>query len=45
MPGAKDVELAAMRELVKRVAVSGLDLGTDLSTIAPAIKDLIRQCQ
>lgn len=45
MPGARDQELAAMGDLVRQVAVAGLELGTDLSTIAPAIKELLRQCQ
>ncbi len=45
MPGARNPELAAMGELVRKVSVAGLELGSDLSTIAPAIKDLLRQCQ
>lgn len=43
MPGAKDVELAAMGDLVRRVTVTGLELGSDLSTIAPVIKELLSQ--
>lgn len=43
MPGARDHELAAMGELVRKVAVAGLELGSDLSTVAPVIKDLLRQ--
>ncbi|MDJ0497384.1 MAG: hypothetical protein QNJ89_06110 [Acidimicrobiia bacterium] len=45
MPGARNPELAAMGELVRKVSVAGLELGSDLSTIAPAIKELLRQCQ
>jgi hypothetical protein len=45
MPGAREHELAAMGALVRKVAVAGLELGSDLSTIAPVIKDVLRQCQ
>ena len=34
MPGAREHELAAMGALVRQVAVTGLELGSDLSTIA-----------
>ena len=45
MPGAREHELAAMGALVRQVAVTGLELGSDLSTIAPVIKDLLKRCQ
>jgi hypothetical protein len=45
MPGSRDHEFAAMGELVRQIPAAALHLGSDLSTIAPVIKDLIRQCQ
>lgn len=45
MPGSRDDEFAAMGELVRQIPAAALHLGSDLSTIAPVIKDLIRQCQ
>ena len=44
MPGSREDEFAAMGELVRRVSAARLELGSDLATIAPVIKDLIRQC-
>ncbi len=41
MPGSREEEFAAMAEMVRHVPTVGVDLGSDLATIAPVIVEVI----
>ncbi len=45
MPGSREHEFAAMGDLVRQLPAAALQLGSDLWTIPPVIKNLINQCQ